>query len=49
MKDRQSVLVHVSHLRIGMFVQLDVGWMKHPFPNDSFKIDSLKQIETLNE
>jgi len=42
-----SELVDVQFLRIGMFVELDVGWLAHPFPTSSFKITSDKQIETL--
>ncbi|MCE1249874.1 MAG: DUF3391 domain-containing protein, partial [Comamonadaceae bacterium] len=30
-----------------MFVQLDVGWMNHPFPVSSFRIGSAEQLATL--
>lgn len=30
-----------------MFVHLDVGWLRHPFPVSSFRITSLDQIEIL--
>lgn len=30
-----------------MFVQLDVGWMNHPFPVSSFRISSAEQLATL--
>ena len=30
-----------------MFVHLDVGWLRHPFPVSSFRITSADQIETL--
>ena len=30
-----------------MFIDLDVGWMSHPFPSGSFKITSDKQIEVI--
>ncbi|MEO7107485.1 MAG: HD domain-containing phosphohydrolase [Rhodoferax sp.] len=40
-------MVDSGSLRIGMFVELDVGWLAHPFPVGSFKISSTKQIETL--
>ncbi len=40
-------LVDSKSLRIGMFVELDVGWLAHPFPVGSFKISSAKQVETL--
>ena len=39
--------VEVDRLRIGMFVDLDVGWLAHPFPTGSFKISSAKQMETI--
>ena len=31
-------LVDVELLRIGQFIELDVGWMSHPFPTGSFKL-----------
>ena len=42
-----SSFIDLSQLRVGMFVHLDVGWMRHPFPVSSFRIASLEQIETL--
>jgi HD-GYP domain-containing protein (c-di-GMP phosphodiesterase class II) len=42
-----SLWVDVGQLRIGLYIELDVGWMSHPFPTGSFKISSQKQIETL--
>ena len=36
-----------DQLRIGLFIELQMGWMSHPFPKGSFKISSHKQIETL--
>ena len=30
-----------------MYIQLDVGWMNHPFPVSSFRITSAEQIATL--
>lgn len=30
-----------------MFVELELGWMAHPFPTGSFRISSDKQIETI--
>lgn len=47
MKNDESDFVDVKHLRIGLFVELDIGWMAHPFPSGSFKISSLKQIEAI--
>lgn len=47
MKKDTTNFVDVSQLRTGMFVELDVGWMAHPFPSGSFKISSNKQIDTI--
>lgn len=30
-----------------MYIQLDLGWMRHPFPSSSFRIASAAQIETV--
>lgn len=40
-------LIDVSELRVGMFVELGLGWMAHPFPSGSFRITSDKQIEVI--
>jgi putative nucleotidyltransferase with HDIG domain len=37
----------LQNLRLGLFVDLDVGWMAHPFPSSSFKIATERQIEIL--
>ncbi len=37
----------LDELRVGLFVDLELGWMSHPFPKGSFKITSARQIETL--
>jgi HD-GYP domain-containing protein (c-di-GMP phosphodiesterase class II) len=42
-----SDYVDTQQLRIGLYVELDLGWMSHPFPKGSFKISSEKQIETI--
>jgi len=47
MPENQSELIDVSELRIGMFVELDIEWMAHPFLKGSFKISSDKQIEAI--
>ncbi|MES2583389.1 MAG: HD domain-containing phosphohydrolase [Pseudomonadota bacterium] len=46
-KDDGVELVDSKSLRLGMFVELDVGWLAHPFPVGSFKLTSTKQIETI--
>lgn len=47
MKSEESVWIDVALLRVGHYVELDVGWMAHPFPTGSFKISSPKQIEII--
>lgn len=41
--------VDIQALRIGLYIELDLGWLSHPFPKSSFKISSEKQIETILE
>lgn len=45
----QSVLIDIDALRVGMFIQLDVSWMNHPFPRSRFKISSQEQIRVLRD
>lgn len=47
MSDNGHEFVSPAQLRVGMYVELDVGWMAHPFPKGSFKISSDKQIEVI--
>lgn len=47
MQENPSELIDVSELRTGMYVELELGWMAHPFPTGSFRISSDKQIETI--
>lgn len=46
-KDSEAQFIDVSELRIGHYVYLDLGWMKHPFALNSFKITSPEQIATI--
>lgn len=46
-RDSEPDFIEVSQLRIGMFVELELGWMAHPFPTGSFKISSDKQIDVI--
>ena len=39
--------IAVEDLRVGMFIQLDGGWLSHPFPLSNFHIASAEQIHTL--
>lgn len=47
MDEPESHLIDVGRLRRGLFIQLDLGWMDHPFPRGSFKISSSAQIRTI--
>jgi HD-GYP domain-containing protein (c-di-GMP phosphodiesterase class II) len=47
MKPEESVWIDVALLRIGHYIELDVGWMAHPFPTSSFKVSSQKQIDVI--
>ena len=47
MNDDKSALIDPRQLQIGMYVELELGWMAHPFPKGSFRISSDKQIEII--
>lgn len=47
MTDTRHDYVLPEQLRVGLFVELELGWMAHPFPKGSFKISSERQIEAL--
>lgn len=42
-----SVEIPVADLRVGMFIQLDLNWMQHPFPLGSFRLASQEQVDTV--
>jgi putative nucleotidyltransferase with HDIG domain len=42
-----SSTIAVQDLRVGMFVQLEGGWLSHPFPLSNFKIGSAEQIQAI--
>lgn len=42
-----SATIAVEELRIGMYVQLDGGWLSHPFPLSSFRLSTEEQIATI--
>ncbi len=46
-KDLNADWIDIDALYIGLYVELDLGWMAHPFPTGSFKISTDKQIATL--
>jgi HD-GYP domain-containing protein (c-di-GMP phosphodiesterase class II) len=39
--------IAVEALRVGMYIQLEGGWLSHPFPLSSFRIAGPEQILTL--
>ena len=39
--------IAVEELRVGMYIQLEGGWLSHPFPLSAFKISSPDEITTL--
>ncbi len=44
-----SNTIAVEELRVGMYIQLDGGWLSHPFPLSSFRISTSEQIATLRD
>ncbi|MDE2147409.1 MAG: DUF3391 domain-containing protein [Burkholderiales bacterium] len=42
-----SSTIAVEELRVGMYIQLEGGWLSHPFPLSSFRIASAAQLATL--
>ena len=46
-QDSEAQFIDIDDVRIGTFVYIDLGWIKHPFALNSFKISSLDQIDTL--
>jgi putative nucleotidyltransferase with HDIG domain len=49
MKENGIEWIAVDDLRVGVFVELESGWLDHPFPSGKFKITSTRQIDTLRE
>lgn len=45
MSDSQTLIIDIAQLRTGMHIHLDLGWMDHPFPMNSFTIRSQEQID----
>lgn len=46
-QDSEAQFIDIDDVRIGMYVYIDLGWIKHPFALNSFKISSRDQIDTL--
>ncbi len=47
MSEKESQFIDISQLQIGMFVHLDLGWMAHPFPLNSFRLSSQEQLDVI--
>ena len=47
MRADKKHMIDMQALSVGMFIHLDIGWMSHPFPLNSFKITDSGQIATL--
>jgi len=47
--DSPACFIDVGDLRIGLFVYIDLGWLSHPFPLNSFKLQYPEQIATIRE
>lgn len=47
MEEVLSEIIDVERLQPGMYIELELGWLAHPFPTGSFKITSNKQIEII--
>ncbi len=45
--DNEAQFIDIDDLRVGMYVHIDLGWIRHPFALNSFKIASRDQIDTL--
>jgi putative nucleotidyltransferase with HDIG domain len=48
-QDSEAQFIDIDDVRIGTYVYVDLGWIKHPFALNSFKISSRDQIDTLIE
>lgn len=42
-----SIKLSPEYLRVGMYVDLNCSWFRHPFPRRSFKLTSQSQINTI--
>jgi len=40
--------IAVELLRVGMYIQLEGGWLSHPFPLSAFRITTAQEIATLH-
>lgn len=47
MTEINSQFISPTELQIGMYIYLDIGWMDHPFPVNSFEVRTQDQINKL--
>lgn len=47
MNEAQTEFIEIHQLQVGMYIELELGWMSHPFPKGSFTITSKKQIAVI--
>lgn len=47
MNEAQTEFIEIHQLQVGMYIELELGWMSHPFPKSSFKVTSNKQITVI--
>ena len=47
MEETLSESIDVAQLLPGMYIELEVGWLAHPFPTNQFRISTQKQIDTI--
>jgi HD-GYP domain-containing protein (c-di-GMP phosphodiesterase class II) len=43
----ETIAIRPDALKIGMYVDLNCSWFKHPFPRRSFRISTQNQIKTI--
>lgn len=41
------LFIDIQDIRVGMYIQLDLSWLRHPFPVGSFRISNADQIRSL--
>nr|WP_315483281.1 HD domain-containing phosphohydrolase [uncultured Undibacterium sp.] len=49
MTESHPQFISPAELQIGMYIYLDMGWMEHPFPVNSFELRTQEQIQKLRE
>jgi HD-GYP domain-containing protein (c-di-GMP phosphodiesterase class II) len=47
MEETLPEIIDVARLQPGMYIELELGWLAHPFPTNQFKISSQKQIDAI--